>query len=144
MKRKNGFTFVELLLVLSIVMVVSAVSYFSLRPYNDKRHLDTFMEQLEKDLLFAQMLAMSRQETVRVSFIDDGVYRVITATGEEIMLERHYDEDIIIFFWNTIMSKQVKFLDNGNIQVSGTVKITYKNQMYKLIFHLGKGRFHYE
>lgn len=143
-RNNKGFTLIEMLLVMSVIMVISTLSFYSFQSYYDKKKLDYFMEQLEEDILFAQMTAMASQRVVYVNFGNE----YYTVKDQNIfakeLLKRYYGEGIAVTFLTSSMSKQVVFYPNGNIKKIGKVQVKYKKYKYTIVFQLGRGRFYYE
>lgn len=143
-RNNKGFTLIEMLLVMSVIMVISTLSFYSFQSYCDKKKLDYFMEQLEEDILFAQMTAMTSQRVVYVNFGNE----YYTVKDQNIfakeLLKRYYGEGIIVTFLTSSMNKQVVFYPNGNIKKIGKVQVKCKKYKYTIVFQLGRGRFYYE
>jgi competence protein ComGD len=139
-KRQQGFTFLETLLVLSIVAILLIVS-FGLYPKYETRVIEHFLEQLQKDIMFMQQTAMSHNMRHRLHWFSSDSRYVITGEGAVAILVRDYDADIKVHFGT--LSLPLIYSANGNIARGGTMYVSYKKSTYKVVFHLGKGRFYY-
>ncbi|MFL6554920.1 MAG: prepilin-type N-terminal cleavage/methylation domain-containing protein, partial [Bacillus sp. (in: firmicutes)] len=56
---QNGFTLIESLLVLSIFMIISSITVFSLQPQHSVLEDEAFLTQLKADLFYSQQYAIS-------------------------------------------------------------------------------------
>src|SRR3954470_572942 len=65
---QNGFTLIESLLVLSIFMIISSITVFSLKPQHTVMEDEAFLTQLKADLYYAQQYAISHQDEVSIIF----------------------------------------------------------------------------
>ena len=136
----QGFTLLETLLVLSIVIVIMTIPILTLAPLYQQQKAEHFLEQLEDDLLYAQVYALSNSATVRVYFSTQQSYRVIVSQTNQIILTRTYDNDIKIDPYT--LGSTVTFRSNGNVSNAGTIRITIQKAKYNLVFMIGKGRFY--
>lgn len=145
--RKNGaqqgFTFLESLLVLSVVTVILSFTILKIAGIEEKHVTKNFFSQLTNDILFAQQYAMSTKMSVTITFSPaNHYYRITQGPGNE-LLRRNYHEDIRID--PRTMGTLLVFQSHGSIQKAGTMGIYYKNlENYRLVFQLGKGRFYVE
>lgn len=137
MARKNGFTLLEVLIVLamwSIFILLSAPLHFSSL---NKQQEKQFLETLEFDVLYAQNLAIgSPNHTVAILFREDS-YSIVMRDGEKKLLERKVPPDSMI---DPRTHKQISFNEHGSIRKPGTIAFKTKNTSYNIIFPLGKAR----
>jgi competence protein ComGD len=143
MDKTRGFTLIEMLLVMSIIMIVGSFGFKGYLSYYEKRQLDAFLAQLEEDILFTQMHAMTHKEVTDVAFYDN-FYRVRTLINAPILVERYFLKDFQIEFTNANMTRKISYNNKGNIRVSGKIIVEFKKQRKTIVFQLGKGRFYYE
>jgi type IV fimbrial biogenesis protein FimT len=69
--RQAGFTVVELMIVVAIVAVLMAMAAPSFSEYLSKRRVDGVMSELVTDMHYARSEAVSRNETVKITFGTD-------------------------------------------------------------------------
>lgn len=145
-KFESGFTLIEMLIVMSVIMIISIFSFHSFQTYNDQKKLDSFMKQLEEDLFFAQMMALANQKNAKVIFFEDTyiINYYENNSKKRIELTKYYSEGVKIDIFTSAMNREVIFLSNGNVQEFGRFRVKYKNLKYFVIFQLGRGRFYYE
>lgn len=140
--NEQGYTLIEMLIVLFIVISVTAIVLISFQKLQEHKQTEYFLEQFEKDLYFAQGYALSHHKTTDIHFYpDENRYTVGPSTGS-ILLTRYYDKDIVVdarVFGNVF---QYKF--NGNVPKFGKIKIKSPAAEYQLTFQIGKGRFQIE
>ncbi|WP_164462205.1 competence type IV pilus minor pilin ComGD [Bacillus sp. FJAT-42376] len=140
--KKNGFTLIEALLVLSIFTVLSLTALLHFQPVQEELLAEHFFEQFQKDILFAQQHAvMTRIPCTLIFNQDETGYRIRHGRAAETkdLLSRKLPEGMKIVMES--LGLKVTFLTNGNISDSGTVGIMYRKQAYRVTFYLGKGRF---
>lgn len=142
LRGQDGFTFLESLLVLSIVTVIISISIVKLSPVKERQIMTHFIQQLRDDLLYAQQYAMSSNQSVRVIFFpSDYYYRIVGTKTPTELVNRKYDPAIEIRSWT--IGNTITFTRTGTISSSGTYAISYKGrERYSLVFQIGFGRFY--
>ena len=138
--EKNGFTLIESILVLFIVSIMSFVFIANVVPIYNKKVIETFLHQFEKDMMYAQQYALVNKEPTAILFVPtENRYTISENKITLPLVKREYNNEITIQATN--FSNRIVFNGNGSIQKSGTIHITYKTQTYKVVYYLGKGRF---
>lgn len=144
--KQKGFTLIEMLIVLSVMMIISLFSFHSFQSYYERKKLDNFMEQLEEDLLFTQMMAMANQRLTKIFFLEDN-YTITyydNDSSEEKEIVKYYGDGIKIDIFTSSMNRMVCFNINGNVKDFGKFRVKYKKRKYYVVFQLGRGRFYIE
>ncbi|MFZ3590319.1 competence type IV pilus minor pilin ComGD [Bacillus sp. DJP31] len=142
-KKENGFTMIEMLIVLLIVMTIVTLSYFQLRTVYEEQIIKNFLEELQEDIWLVQEYAISHSQTVELSFHDQEKYYDIRESGlRKLILKRPIHPQLKIRLLT--VTNPIKFLANGNINRPGTMYVEYNLQKYKIVFQLGRGRFRIE
>jgi competence protein ComGD len=138
---QKGFTLIESLVVLSIFMIISSITVFSLKPQHSIIEDESFLTQLKRDLYFAQQYAISHQHEVSV-VINPEQYRYYFILRTELppILVRNYSKNISLTEGSIPL--YFKFLGDGNVNKFGTIFIQTKNKKYLLTVLIGKGRFY--
>jgi competence protein ComGD len=138
---QKGFTLIESLVVLSIFMIISSITVFSLKPEHSIIEDESFLTQLKRDLYFAQQYAISHQHEVSV-VINPEQYRYYLILRTELppILVRNYSKNI--YLTEGSIPLYFKFLGDGNVNKFGTIFIQTKNKKYLLTVLIGKGRFY--
>lgn len=140
--NNHGFTLIEMLIVLTVVAVISAVAIPSVQGVVAERQLRYFLEQFTNDMLYAQQYAMTRKKTVSVVF-DYGEcrYRITEGgTAGKELVYRFFPSPFQL--QPTTLQSPLSFFANGNVNKAGTILVTYGKKIYKIVFLLGKGRFY--
>ncbi|MDQ0231965.1 competence protein ComGD [Metabacillus malikii] len=118
---------------MSIVLVANLV------PVYEKKKIETFFEQFEKDIQYAQAYALINKKTVTILFRGNhNQYRVEQSSLNTPILVRDYDDNIKVE--GGTLNNRVSYNRNGAVNSSGTLYVTYNDSKYKIIFYLGKGR----
>jgi competence protein ComGD len=140
-KYQKGFTLIEVLLVISILIIITTLPMLKLAPSYHGKIINHFFEQLTDDLLVSQQYAISHSDTVKVYFYNaSSSYRVILVGSNTEILSRHYDKQITINP-NTLGTTLI-IRSNGNVNKAGTMQVSYQNDKYNVVFQLGRGRFY--
>ena len=138
---QNGFTLIESLLVLSIFMIISSITVFSLQPQHSVLEDEAFLTQLKADLLYSQQYAISRQNDVSVVFLPEQYrYYMVGKTELPPIIVRNYSKNFHLV--EGTIPLYFKFLRDGNVNKFGTFLIQTKNKTYQVTVLIGKGRFY--
>lgn len=142
MARKNGFTLLEMLIVLMVVSVLAALAVPSIERISQAKEEAHLIEQLTNDLLYAQHYALTQRKAVVVVFHNgQGRYRITeNYVLGRLLLERELPSPWI--FEMATLQSPLTFLANGNVNKSGTMFLRNGKGAYKIVFLLGKGRFY--
>jgi len=140
--RKNGFTLLELLIVLMIVSTLTIVAIPQIDRLKKAKEETHMLEQLTDDLLYAQAYALTHRQSVVVVFYNaQGRYRMTERyTLGRVLIDRSLPSPWKIEL--ATLQNPLTFLANGNVNKSGTVLLKNGKTTYKLVFLLGKGRFY--
>ncbi|WP_042458352.1 competence type IV pilus minor pilin ComGD [Neobacillus dielmonensis] len=138
---QKGFTLAESLIVLSIFMILSLFTIFSLQPQHSAVEDQAFITQLKADLLYAQTYAMSHQHEVSVVFMPDNyLYFIHTQNGQPPIVFREYSNDI--YLTEGSITLYIKYSSDGNVNRFGTFFIRTSTRTYKVTILIGRGRFY--
>jgi competence protein ComGD len=138
---ERGFTLIESLLVLSIFMIISTVTVFSLKPQHSAIEKESFFTQFKADLFYAQQYALSHQHEVSVVILPSEYrYYMLLSAEQKPIIERNYSHSF--YFMEGSMPLYFKFQQDGNISKFGSFFIYYNDKAYRLTFLIGKGRFY--
>jgi len=139
LNNKNGFTLVEMLMVLGIVsiliLLIPPINTESLKRQQDEQFLETF----QFDVLYVQNMSnLIHNENVFIRIYKDS-YKILKNNNETIA-ERPYPFGISI---NPGGYTDIRFKENGTMLYPRTILITTRHEVYKAVFQLGKGRFYF-
>ncbi|MEH7084752.1 competence type IV pilus minor pilin ComGD [Neobacillus drentensis] len=138
---QNGFTLIESLLVLSIFMIISSITVFSLKPQHSVLEDEAFLTQLKADLYYSQQYAISHQHEVSVVILP-AQYKYYMLLRPELppIIMRNYSKNINLA--TSTLPLYFKFLNDGNVNQFGTLLIQTNNKTYQMTVLIGKGRFY--
>lgn len=137
---QGGFTLIETLMVLFIFIAVTGIVMISFQSLRGAKDTQYFFEQLQKDLYFSQEYALAHHEEVNLVF-QPGKHRYYVAAGKSTLLKRPFGPGISV---RSNFGRIVQFNPNGNIARFGTLSVSSLRGAYKIVFHIGKGRFYVE
>ncbi|MBB5325223.1 competence protein ComGD [Anoxybacillus tepidamans] len=142
MAHKNGFTLIEMLIVLMIVSTLTILVIPRIDQLEKVKEETYMIEQLTDDLLYAQQYAMTHKTAVVVVFYNaQGRYRMTESyTLGRTLIDRTLPSQWL--FELATLQNPLTFLANGNVNKSGTILIKNGKTTYKVVFLLGKGRFY--
>ncbi len=86
--REGGFTLIEVMVVVAIIGIVSAIAVPNYLQWNSKNQLREAANRIQSQLTFARIAAMNRNTTTTVTFFMAGnLVTVVTtdATGAQIL-----------------------------------------------------------
>ncbi len=138
MRNDRGWTFIESMMTLTVLTVVS---YFSLSFVQslDKETTETlFIRQLQHELTVLQMKAKAEKRDVSLSFfrtyyeIDDG----------HTIIQKDYPISLQYMFTSNIQTISIN--PQGNVRKFGTIYFKSPSNMYRLRIQIGKGRLLYD
>lgn len=139
LRRESGFTFLELLLALSVLSLLLFLSVPVKTKLVSSVEEKLFLETLHNDFLYLQKQAMSRQQFAGIEFREKNY--LIRTKYDQTSYIRPYPSSLDMSV-NRI--KSISFNHKGTIKPAGTIKLKFNNTIYKYICPLGKGRCYFE
>lgn len=137
---QGGFTFIEMLLVLTITMLISLIGITLGKSHMDRQLEDRFIKQLKADIELTQALSFRYQDYATLTIVQ-GLNEVrikVPAHGNKDYLVRKYPTNIQLLPYSTIQS--VTYTKELTVQKSGTMYFSINNRIVKLTVYLGEGR----
>src|SRR5690625_6072980 len=115
---KNGFTLLEVMVVLAIWSVLLLLTTPIIFKQIDKQEENQFFETFQADVLYIQSLAMvSKEEEVRIKFYDQS-YSILQGRNKTVAREIPNDWQV-----NTRILSSISFNEKGTIRQPGTIEI---------------------
>ncbi|GAA0443399.1 comG operon protein ComGD [Lentibacillus halophilus] len=139
--HEDGFTLIEMLIVLAVWSVILLLVAPMPLPVLEKQTEKHFLETLQMDLLYTQSLSYNDADTTySLTFPDDHHYvikDVTFASSGEIVVTRTVPDG-----WNVQPRTlpAISFNERGTIRKSGTFSIQTSSSTYNIVCPLGKGR----
>lgn len=136
---EKGYTLVEALIVLSLVFIVTTISFVSFQPLHRHLQINHFFNQLQLDISYAQMYAMSHNNDVHISFLPASHQYIVQPGGfQPSLIKRSFSEKIDLQL--STLPATVTFMQTGMIRMSGKMYVRYYNDYYVFVFLFGKGQ----
>lgn len=135
----NGFTFIELLLVLSVTFLISTAVIIAGKNYSERKIAERFLQQLTLDLYAIQSHALSEQTSAKLEFVAGG--REYNGQGKSrvLLFRRELPPAISLSPQSAI--REVTYYPTGTVEKFGTMQfITESGEMYTVRLQFGKGR----
>jgi len=140
MMNKNGFSLIELLVVLSMLSIILFIAVPFSYSMIERQQTQQFLNLLESDVFFVQNQSFATYETARLIFRDDH-YIVFVNLNDEQPKIRYYPKHIQV---NHDKNNRITFSNNGYYSSPNTISMSVSGKKYNLIFPLGKGRYYIE
>lgn len=138
-QREQGFTLLELLIVLTVLTIVFSFSVITLGSFADKMKKNLFITQLQSDLYYAHAYAIHQKEPVLVSFsITENMYQANAVGTKKILFQRKLPPSIYLEKSNLT---RFTITSEGTVSNFGTVLFKVHDGSIKLTFYIGRGRF---
>jgi competence protein ComGD len=139
MDRQAGFTLIEMLAVLSIFLVMAAVTAVFVRPQYLMFEKEQFYSQLKGDLLYAQQYAISRQQPVVVYLRPkENRYFIVQRSNNQRIVERDIPSTVKI--GQGTLKNIFEFGHDGRIAQFGTIGFSVDGKNYEIHIQIGVGR----
>lgn len=137
--NKNGFTFIELLLVLIITsmlaMIGTKLSFTALHKQYEKQ----FFSTLTEDIRYIQNVSMSDIQADARIYFDNNLYKMTTNQSSNPAVIRNLPKGWKV---NIATYRNIIFNSNGTLRHSGTIYIEAPHAQFKVVFPLGKGSYY--
>lgn len=139
--NNHGFTLLESLLVLSIFLIISSITAFSIKPLYDANVSEQFLTQFQADFLYGQQYAISHQQEINIIIQNDQHYYYMRGNYlQPIIVSRHYSNAINIA--SLTLPLTFKFTPSGAVSKFGSLLIHCGSKQYTMTVLIGEGRFY--
>ncbi|MGM8213491.1 competence type IV pilus minor pilin ComGD [Virgibacillus sp. W0430] len=136
MTNRSGFTLVEMLFVLTILLLILSTSVPIVTSAINKQQVKQFVNVFQSDLLYLQNQSTGNKDDIRLIFKDDH-YFVKNYNTKRTLFQRSYTKNMAI---DTRTINYIAFNDKGTLKYPGVIYIKTDYKDYRLVFPLGKGR----
>lgn len=143
MNKEAGFTFIEILLVLSAFLVISSIGFAVPVNLIQKQETTQFLNGFQQDILYLQEFNMYEEATAYLT-IDplNSSYSIRKSGSGKIILLRKVPKHVQVDL--RTLKQPITYMKNGTIKNPGTMVIKTNTESYKIIFPFGKGRSYIE
>ncbi|HHY73031.1 MAG TPA: type II secretion system protein [Bacillus bacterium] len=142
-KKENGYTLAEVLIVLTIFFLVITLTMVSFKPLVRQLQINYFFKQLQLDISYSQIYAISHFKDVNIIFYPESHrYEIIPGFNGSRLVNRSYSKGIKIEL--VTLPANVTFLANGTIRKAGKMYVHFYDDKYTFVFLFGKGQTYVE
>ncbi|MFJ7731534.1 competence type IV pilus minor pilin ComGD [Lysinibacillus sp. NPDC097231] len=138
-KTERGYTLIEMLIVLFVVMCLSAiVMKFSLNVAETKE-LERFFTQIQLDIQYIQTYSMHQREYISMKFESSTKRYIIKKDIYSNLYERPFPKGVE-FMPASSSVQTIMYNYNGNVMTAGTITFNTPQGIKRVIITLGRGR----
>ncbi|MDO8524832.1 MAG: prepilin-type N-terminal cleavage/methylation domain-containing protein [bacterium] len=132
---KNGFTLIEIMVVIGIIVIMSSVSWVGFKNYQPSMALSVASRDLTTDLRLAQQLSITEQINHGIFFnTSTNEYQLKKfSTTTAILLTKKLPTDIIFCAITGLSGAQAVFNPYGSVAYSGSVCLVNNKGQTKTI-----------
>ncbi|HWL13407.1 MAG TPA: competence type IV pilus minor pilin ComGD [Ureibacillus sp.] len=138
LKNKNGFTLIEMLLVLFIVLLISSIVFKVSMGISEKRDVTQFFNQLVFDLQEMQALAIEKDQTIIFQLHTENKYKANVSGTDQVIVEKVYPKNIKFEAMSNL--KRIIINPNGDVSNFGTARFYTPYGETNLITYIKEGR----
>ena len=134
----KGFSIAQLLIVLGIIVVVSAVTFPSLSGYTKNLELKNTTKEFVVNLKLAQQYAVTEQVKHSVSFtLLDNQYNLIKKDdSDEILQSFLLDEDVFFASQTGLTDNEVVYNAGGSVDFAGEIYLTHQSTLNQTVINI--------
>lgn len=136
----QGFTLIEMVIVLSIACIIAPLSFMTLSHTSDEEKMKQFIEEVADTIRNAQMDAISKSTLVKILFDTSNHYYSITEANDV----QKKQMDPRIQFHGNINNQYIMITRDGAFSNPGTYSFQCGSIWYYLVLQIGQGRFYFE
>ena len=138
----KGYSLLELMLVLAIVLVISSSTLYVNNRYVEKHTFDLFYNQLKMDAMHIQLNAIEEQRYMKLIFTSGGSGYIGRKSLYEPLFERKLPTGYSLSPSSTL--KELAYLPNGTIEKFGTISFVTPGGIKIVRVYIGRGRMTFE
>lgn len=134
---QQGFTLVEMLLVLAIVVLLSTFAVRFTIKNVEQHQTEQFFQQFQQDMHYLQSYAMAHNVVVRMDIKNNGKKYLGIATLKGTILEKKTPNGYSLVQLNPY---RIQYLSNGNVSSIGSLTFLTPEGKRQIHVYIGKGR----
>ena len=138
LKNSNGFTLIEMLLVLFVVLLTSSIVFQITYTISEKFVVNQFFQQLLLDIQEIQALAIKDEEAYYIQFNSSNQYKGYGIISGEVIFERDIPKGIKLDVLSNL--KHFMVYPNGDVSNFGTIRFYTPFGQINLIIYIKEGR----
>lgn len=138
MKEEQGFTFIEMLLVLSIVSIMCFIVFSFAFSKMQPDPFEQAIRQFEFDLREMQTYAMENYARITCWISDDGEFQSFRYVDGPALIKRRFPEGMTVNIYT--LYGRIIFNASGSVANIGKVEFLYKDRKVQYSINLGQGR----
>lgn len=137
--NKTGFTLVEMLLVLLLVLVLSSLAISYGQKGIQEQEMTHFFNQLNSDVLLLQQYALKEKKKMDLEFnVNKNMYTLKYRDSQKIIYKRIMPKSMKIAAGSTLY--RIGFNERGNASYVGKLTFFYFGGKKEVSVYLGTGR----
>ena len=133
MQNNQGFTMVEVLFCLSIIIVLSSFTITLSIQKKDVSSIELEFSKVQSILEEAKTVALKTHQQVNIEIEHDSIYYQTNDMQRTVVLSNTYYFDNI---------KEIYFNDKGNINQGNTISLCNQTLCKSIVFNVGSGDFY--
>ncbi|MBY6035518.1 prepilin-type N-terminal cleavage/methylation domain-containing protein [Fictibacillus nanhaiensis] len=138
--NRFGYLLIEMMIVLLIIGIISAVAYPRYDSFIKNRKTEYFIDSFQREVTHMQQRAITEGRIYSLTIDNKNHFYEVRGYGSNKPVKRFFPE--FITFEGHSMLLSVQFNQYGNISRAGTLFIHSGNHSYKMVFQIGKGKFY--
>lgn len=134
LKSSKGFTFIELLIAISVIGILTLISVPTFRTIQPTLQLSGVSRELISDLRYAQQITVTEQVEYCVLFFPtDKKYQIIRCGGTQPIKEKIFPDEIQTVTVSGFTNNEVRYNPYGAVKEAGTIILENTKNITKTI-----------
>ncbi|GGL61485.1 prepilin-type N-terminal cleavage/methylation domain-containing protein [Sporolactobacillus putidus] len=137
-RAENGFTVLELLIVVSIACIMAPISFLTFSRLSDAQSMRQFAEEVRETISEAQMEAITESTPITIIFNTDQHFFLVSKRNKTV--KKAMDPRIKLY--SNVNKSDILISRIGSFSKPGTYTFSMNTIRYNLVLLLGQGRFY--
>lgn len=138
LRKEKGYTFLEMLLVLSVLSILTGVIIPLGNAWIRTTTEEDALKALVAEIQSLQSYSIANNVYTRLEFVDLGTTYISSAPGRVIFSKTTMPEGMVVPDWSYL--KSVEFHPDGDIRKLGTLSIETNSRTIQIKFQFQRGR----